>query len=163
MPHVGKVEKVIRSIQTYTGAGDLGPTVKDQTIPLSIDIPNGTGLGAANNAYVKEITIAGAGNTDIDLSGGLTGPDGVALVFTNIRYILIQNKSTGVMTVTRPAANGALLFKAAGDGVDLGPGAQLEYWNPTGFTVTPGTGDLINIANAVGTAQKVVLIVMGIV
>lgn len=163
MPHVGKVEKIVRSIQSYVGAGDLAATIKDQSIQLSIDIPNGTGVGACNNGYIKEVTINGAGNTDIDLSGGLTGPDGTALLFTKIRYLLIQNKSTGVMTITRPAANGALLFKAASDGIDLNAGAQFEYWDPTGFTVTPATGDLINIANAVGTAQKIVLIVFGVV
>lgn len=162
MPHVGKVTQYVQSKQTSTPAGDLSATTKDQVIDLSMDFPNGTGVGAANNGYIKEITISGAGNTDIDLAAGLTAPDGTSLIFTSIRYVVIKSRSTGVMTITRPASNGAPIFKAAGDGIDLNAGGKFEYYDPTGFAVTAGTGDLINVANAAGTAQKVLLIVFGV-
>lgn len=125
---------------------------------------NGTGASQANNVWTDQRTVLSAANEDLDLSGALTNAFGASLVGLKVKEIIIYSLTTsvGTLAVTRPATNGVPIFKAAGDGIDLAPGGLFHFRNPSaaGITITPSTGDLINLAATGGDVTYRVLIIL---
>lgn len=159
-------EIVIKASSNLTGNTDLQTVIASLPFEHTMALANGTGLGQANQVWTDERTVNSGANEDLDLSGGLTNALGVALTLTKLKAIVIVGLSTntGDLTVSRPAANGVPLLAAASDAFGpLAPNGFIAYGNPSaaGITVTAATGDLINIANATGSAQKYRVIIFG--
>ena len=163
MPHTGSISVAV--ISNLSGTGALSNAVDNLNKSFSVDLPNGTSTGQANFRWADLRTLNATSNEDLDLAGSLTGSLGGSIVFTRIKGLVLfaPITNTGNLTVTRPAANGVPFFLAAGDGFTLTPGGLFVWSDPVGVTVTAGTGDLIHVDNATGSAQKYNVVIIGTV
>ena len=152
---------------SLTGSNDLGsPKLKLNRISEILQFTEGTDtVGKANILFSDTRTLAASANEDIDLAGVLTNAFGVTITAGEIVAIYIKAASgnTNNVNVTRPASNGfAGPFLAAGDGVSVKPGEYALLASRSGWAVTAGTGDLLNIANSAGsTSVTYDLVVIG--
>jgi len=134
----------------------------------------GTGALAANQVWGDIRILAADTNEDLDLAGSLTNAFGGTVGFAKIKLILVHNRSDETLTtpahtassqsitVSPADANGFLgPFGDVSDIVTIPPGGSMLFYHPgTGWTVTAGTGDLINIVNPAGgiAAYEILLI-----
>lgn len=165
MPQTGEVSVKVQS--KLSSSQDLSNAIATLTKTFSTPFTNGTGANQASNVWSDRRSVLTATNEDLDLAGGsLSNALGAALTFTEVKAIIIYAlpANTGVLSITRPAANGLPFLLAAGDGFSLSPGSLFVYTNPSdaGIAVTAGTGDLINIANASGATQSYEIIIIGV-
>lgn len=149
-----------------SATGDLS-IVKDQLDwSYSLSLDNGTAANQANNMWTDQRTVANGANEDLDLAGGVTNSLGVTVTFTKGRVLIFRGlkANTGNLTVSRPATNGVPFLAAAGDAFTLKPNGIVVMSDPStaGITVTPATGDLINVANASGASQGYQVVIIGI-
>lgn len=129
------------------------------TFPLLFDwsaaLSNGTGAGQASQVWSDTRTLAGSASENLDLAGSLTNAFGVTVTFTKVKLILVRARSTNnasnAVQVQRGSSNGVPIFLAASDGLQLGPGGLFLFFDPTGVTVTAGTGDILTVTNSAGT------------
>lgn len=138
--------------------GTQGPFGNTPTDPILVNIAKslatGTGLNSANLYYAPAAyTITAGANQDIDLSSAATNGIGVAVAFTKIRMILIQNTTTTAgftINVGGAPANPFISWlMASGDGVVVGPDGILLLYNPSlaGYACTGGASDTLRINN----------------
>lgn len=132
--------------------------------PLSQQFAPGTGSGQADLVYgpVKR-TLAGGANESLDLNGGgLLDAFGNALNFVKVRALVIQNLSATKNLTIGNDANPFVFLGAGASTVPLAPAATLALANPgTGWTVTPGTGDKLKIANDAGDPCDYLIWIVG--
>jgi hypothetical protein len=139
-----------------TNASDLSTPVDEINKTYNTLFGNGTGANQANMLVHDQRTTDTTGE-ELDLAGGLTSPlSGAAVTFAVIKAVVVyaSTANSGTVLITRPAANGVVLFVAAGDGLaGLKPGGLFAYIDPSaaGLTVTAGTGDLLKFAASTGT------------
>jgi hypothetical protein len=113
-------------------------------------MPTGTATGQADLCWSDNRTVAGSGTDALDLAGTLVGNLGGVLTIVKLKAVLVRAAAANVnpVRINRPASNGVPLFLAASDGIDILPGGLFLWVAPgAGVTVTPATGDLINIDN----------------
>lgn len=148
-----------------SGNADLGTVQAKYAGHASRELPSGVAAGQVDKMFMDTRTIASASNEDLDLSGALVDPIGGTAVFAKIRGIVIKSKDANTTALTvKPAASNGFLgpFGAATHTMAIQPGGTLALYAPvTGWTVTAGTGDLINIANAAGAAASYDIIIVG--
>lgn len=141
---------ILQLLTSSLATGQM-PLLADWTSLLA----NGTGAGQASQVYQVSGTLAGSATTNVDLAGSLTNIFGQTITFTKIKLIAVRaastNNASNLLQVTRPAANGLPWFLAASDGFALNAGGWNVFYDPTGVTVTAGTGDLITLTNSAGT------------
>lgn len=115
-----------------------------------IQFLSGSGAGQVNKIYSDSFSVAQSTNTDLDLSGSLTGVYGT-VVFTAIKGILIvAGTNTGLSNLTvGNVTNGIVApFGAATHSIAIAPGGFFATANPSaaGFAITASTADLLRIA-----------------
>jgi hypothetical protein len=144
---------------------DLGAAQYAPTINKRITLLTGTGNGQADLMFTDTRTVSASSTDALDLAGSLSGPIGGTLTFVKVKGLLVRAAAGNAnnVRVNRPATNGVPLFLAASDGVDVLPGGLLLWVAPnTGVTVTPATGDLINIDNSgAGTSVTYDVVIIG--
>ena len=150
----------------YKNVLDLGSPTDSFLKKTKIELAEGTGANAADRMFHDQRTIAASGTEDLDLAGSLASPFGATLTFVELRAILISASSSNTNNVrlTRPASNGAPLFLAAGDGIDIPPGGVFLWSCPADgkVSVTAGTGDLLTVANSSsGTSVTYDVVIIG--
>lgn len=127
------------------------PFLQDWSAALS----NGTGAGQASQVWSDTRSLAGSATENLDLAGSLTNAFGATVTFTKVKLIAVRasssNNAANAVQVSRGSSNGVPLFLAASDGVALGPAGMLVIYDPTGFTVTASTGDILTVTNGAGT------------
>jgi len=136
---------------------------RSATDPLLFDwttlFPNGTAAGQASQQFYDSRTLTASATENLDLAGSLTNAFGTTLTFAKIKAIAVKasasNNASNSVQVARGSSNGVPLFLAASDGVALQPGAWFLFVDPTGVTVTAGTGDILTITNSAGTNSVV--------
>lgn len=148
-----------------TGAPDLG-TAKAEFNGHSVDsIASGTGSNQADRVFSDRRTLASGANEDLDLSGSLTDPIGGSAVFVKVKAILIKSLAANTTALTvKPAASNGFTgpFGAATHTLTIQPGGSLALFDPvSGWAVTAGTADLINIANASGASANYEIVIIG--
>lgn len=140
---------------TLTKTADFESASSAIAHALSVAFTDGTAAGMADRIFKDTRTLAASATEDLDLSGALTNIYGEAVVFADVRCILITADSgnTNNVNVTRPASNGLPIFLAASDGVAVRPGGAFLYLaqDATAIPVTAGTGDLLTLTNSSGT------------
>lgn len=156
----------VRVESTLTSALDLVTAASDLDLNTRVDLADGSGAGQANMQWSDRRTLAASATEDLDLAGSLTGPVGGTLTFARVKAVLIKAAAanTNNVNVTRPAANGAPIFLAAGDGLPVKPGGLFLWVAPdaTGVAVTAATGDLLTLTNSsAGTAVTYDIVVIG--
>jgi hypothetical protein len=130
----------------------------EQEIDLSFldSLANGTAADQADQIWIKERTIAGSSNDDLDLEGGLTDIFGTAINPARVKGLIIMPAAAnaGPITVGNAAANGAaLFFGAVTHTVSVRAGGLFVNYAPeTGWTTIAGTGDILRIANPNGSS-----------
>lgn len=148
-----------------TGAGDLGTPTDLINVLKSMEFSPGTAAVGQTNVLFSDTRTLGASATEnLDLAGALTDALGATIAAAEIVavYFFAAAGNTNDVQVTRPAANGAPLFLAAGDGYSLGPGDFSVRTYRNGVAVTAGTGDLITVTNgAGGTSVTYDVVVIG--
>lgn len=127
--------------------------------PAEIELSSGTGASAVDLEYLKQETIAASTNTDYDLAGSLLDRFGNVITFVKVKGIWIKASPSNVNSVRiKPAASNGFLgpFADASDIISVPPGGVLLLAAPvSGWTVTAGSGDLLNLANS-GAGSSVV-------
>ncbi len=165
MPLTASIKAGIKA--SHTRALDLGTPAYQLNKILEVALANGTGSGQADLLFTDTRTVAASGTDALDLAGGLTDAYGTTLTFVELRAVLVVASSlnTNNVRVNRPASNGAPLFLAAGDGIDVPPGGAFLWTSPADgkVTVTAGTGDLLNIDNASsGSSVTYDVVILGV-
>jgi hypothetical protein len=142
---------VLRILGTLTSTTDLSSATDVLKRNYTRTFTDGTAINQAQIWWHDQRTLAPSANESLDLSGALAGLFGATLTLSAIKALVVVAASgnTNAVQVTRPA-NGIPIFLASGDGVTLAPNGIFAWVDPSaaGVTVTGGTGDLINIANA---------------
>lgn len=148
-----------------SSALDLGAALYSPVINKRITLLSGTVSGAADLIFTDTRTVTASSTDALDLAGSLSGPVGGTLTFVKLKAILVRAAvgNANNVRINRPASNGVPLFLAASDGIDVLPGG-LFLWvgQGAGVTVTPATGDLINIDNSgAGTSVSYDVVLVG--
>jgi hypothetical protein len=129
------------------------------------DVTNGTGVNQFNQCYQGVRTLTTGANEDLDLAGSLANLYGTT-VFTKVKLIAFQAAAANTtnITVTRGATNGVPWITAVSSGMVLTPGSVFLFTDRSaaGVTVTAGTGDLINVANAAGASGTYTTVICGL-
>lgn len=137
---------------THVGANDIGSPKMPVSVDELLSLVAGTdATNEANILFSDRRTLAASANEDIDLAGALTDAFGATVTAAEVVAIFVSASSgnTNSVNLTRPASNGfAGPFLAAGDGVSIKPGEWQAFVSQSGWAVTAGTGDLLNIANS---------------
>jgi len=161
-----KVEITIKG--TLTESVDLAPggaisaPVFSQIVK---DFANGSGANQANVIWSDRRTLTASATEDLDLvGGGLLNAFGVAIAPTKIRLVYIVSSSANVQNLTLfgDAASIPILGTAATTYTLQPGGVFLGMWPSTaGLTVTPTTGDIIQVANGAGVSVTYDIVVVG--
>lgn len=137
---------------THVGSNDIGSPKMPVSVEKLLSLTAGTdATNKANILFSDRRTLSASANEDIDLAAALTDAFGATITAAEVVAIFVEAASgnTNNVNVTRPASNGFIgPFLAAGDGVSVKPGDWQPFVSQTGWAVTAGTGDLINIANS---------------
>ena len=124
---------------------------------IALTFTDGTAAGSADRIWQDTRTLSASATEDLDLSGSLTDIYGDAVVFADVRAIIVTASSANTNNVnwTRPASNGLPIHLAAGDGLPVRPGGVAVWACPdaTGAAVAAGTGDLITFTNSAGSTS----------
>lgn len=147
--------------QTVGGAAPVYSKGKATDINLS----DGTGTNQANKSFMAQRTILSGANDDLDLNGVLNDVFGNLLSLTSVKAIIIRSDPANTTNLTvggAPSNTFTGPFGASTHTVTVRPGGFFGFAAPqTGFTVTPGTGDILRIANASGASANYVIEIVG--
>lgn len=159
-----KIEVMVTGELVNT-ALDLGvqPVAKLVSRP-TVSFGNGTGAGQANVVWWDERSLSAATTEDIDLAGGgLVDAFGAAVAPAKLRAVIIKNNSTTQVLTLFGDANSVPVLNTAATTYTLQPGGVFVGAWPAlaGIAVTAGTGDIIQVANAAGSACPYTIIVIG--
>lgn len=150
-----------------TSSTDLSSAIDTLIKTYTCALAPGTGDGQANTVWSDTITLAASGTADLDFAASLTSSFGATLTFTKIKAIIVAAlaANTNNVVVSRPAANGLVIFSAASDAVSILPGGLFVLTAPkAGIAVTAATGDLLTFTNSAGTTGVTYdVIVVGVV
>lgn len=133
---------------------DFGGILPDeQDLSLSQEFGAGVAAEMCDQVFGPDMrTLAGGASESLDLvGGGLVDNLNNAIALVKIRALVIKNLSaTKILTIGNDA-NPLVFLGAGAHTVVLNPKAVLVLTNPvTGWTVTPATGDKIQVANNAG-------------
>jgi hypothetical protein len=144
---------------------DLAQAEVPNRFSKQYDIASGVGTAGADLVFADERTLAASGSETLDLAGVLVDSFGAVITFARIKALLVFaiDGNTNDVHVGVGASNGlATLFPVASSHVKVKPGGTLLCVMPgAGVTVTPGTGDLLTVANSgagTGVTYRVVII-----
>jgi hypothetical protein len=137
-----------------TGTPDFGVTKAEYGGFADYDLKNGTGSDQADRVFADTRTLNPSSNEDLDLADPLLDPIGGAAAFAKVKAIIVRAAATNTNNVVvGGAATNAFVggFGAAAHTFAVPPGGVFMVSAPKGgWTVTPGTGDLLRIANSGG-------------
>ncbi len=151
----------IKDSWQHTNALDNSTTEDASRIKHELALANGTGNNQVNQNWHDTRTVATGANDDLDLAGVLTNAFGATITLTKIKKITIINNGAVIAAVNTPTAGEDLLLGGAAanpvtslfDGsstavLPLKSGGALVITAPLdGYTVTPGSADVLRIAN----------------
>jgi len=153
----------------FTEGLTLSTVMDSGKISYSKTLENGTGDNQADLIWHTEATIAASGTDTYDLTALTTTLYGTALTitFVAVKAIMIVNKSTTAADDILIDATVVNAFTApfnadASTKIEIPADSTLVLSNAMpGWTVTAGTGDILEIANDVANAITYDLIILG--
>jgi hypothetical protein len=150
-------------------SGDIDSTNSNSFSYTSGQQTDGTGANQADRLYAARLTISAGGFFDFDLSGVLVDFFGNPILFAKVTYLYVELLSktpqASSIEIGGAVANAfigwidtaAAKIKVPGPGVFLLGSAAAG-----GYTVTPGTGDILRITNNDGAnAAEVNIAIIG--
>lgn len=146
----------ISSVYVPSSQSPAESVLSHKTSPNETEMSSGTGSNAADLEYMAARTLTTGSNEDLDLAGSLTDRFGTALTFVKVKAIFVENPSTNTTNLSlKPASSNGFTgpFGAAAHTITIPPGGKIMLTAPvSGWTVTAGTGDKINLANSAGAS-----------
>lgn len=149
-------------------ATDFGERAGDTPYSVTKALTDGVAANQIQKVFFDTRTLAASANEDLDLNGStLQDTLGANLALTSVKLIVIKaaDGNTNNVVYKPAAANGFLgPLGAAANTITLLPGqvVVLTNFSAAGWTVTPGTADLINLANSgAGTTVTYDLLIAG--
>lgn len=152
----------------------LSNTAADLVVPSAaiafesqVNLDTGTGLNAADKAYVDTNTLAASGTLDLDLAGSLTDALGAALTFARVKAIFLRaalGNTNNVVLGGAAATQFVGPFGAATHTISVRPGGFLAIMAPdaTAWPVVAGASDFLRFANsAAGTTVTYDVLIIG--
>lgn len=133
---------------------DLTAGKADLAAAAAIDLADGTGAGQADRMFTDRRTIVASGTDDLDLAGVLLDAFGAVVTFARIKGLLISAAIGNTNNVVVGGAGAGTQFAtwlgAATEKVVVRPGGflMLGARDATSYVVTPGTGDVLRVANS---------------
>lgn len=151
----------------YRGDADLGSQIAKLPFANDIGFSSGNGAGQVNLAFFDRRTLAGSASESLDLAaGGLVDAFGQAITFTRIKgiYLRADAGNAGNIVIGGAPSNAfAGPFSDNTDKLRVPPGdVYLSSAMAAGWTVTPGTGDLLLIANAGASSASYEIALIGL-
>lgn len=158
----------IAAFAEQTNALDLGSARFPARLQRKVSLTDGAAAGQANRVFSDRRTLAASGAEDLDLAGVLLDAFGATITFARIKglYIAAAAANTNNVVIGADATNPwATLLNATGT-VTLRPGASFAAFagaaDGTGYAVTAGTGDLLQVANSgAGSSVEYDIFVVG--
>lgn len=146
--------------------GDLQEATAPVFLQRTLALADGVGANQARTIFADNRTLAPSTTEDLDLAGGtLVDPFGAAFAPTKVRAIIIVAAVGNVNNVVIGGDVNSLPFlSAAATTVTLKPGGIFVFVDPSlaGVAVTPGTGDIIQVANSgAGTSVDYSVVIIG--
>ncbi|WP_327587039.1 hypothetical protein OHA25_08510 [Nonomuraea sp. NBC_00507] len=146
---------VLNLAATLTSAQALASASVPLSLRQIVELDDGTGAAQADRTFQGRRTLAASGSESLDLAGGLTDPLGVSLTFARIKLLLIRAAAANVNNVVVGGAVTNAFATFVADPTDkfvVRPGTTLllatSDVDAIGYTVTAGTGDLLQVANS---------------
>ena len=148
---------------------NLGGATATLSTTFGTSLIDGALAGQANRAFWDHRTLAASTSETLDLAGSLADQFGVTMTFARIKLLVVSADvaNTNNVVVGGAASNAvAGLFGATTHTAIVRPGTTLSWIvggaDATGYTVTAGTGDLLQIANSSsGTSVSYSVVVIG--
>lgn len=150
-----RVKVEVEIVESYTG--DLGNPGKVHRWTKDVNYTSGNG----SSQFDKVHSDIASSTTDYDVAGVVTDAQGAAITMSKLGLIVAENKGTtsGNMMYLGGDANSVPFCGAAADFVKLGPQGFAVICNPVdGWTVTAGTGDVIEVNHNSGTFDHAVIV-----
>lgn len=139
-------------LATQLGSNDLATPSFKPRLQTTIPLGNGTGANQADRLFTDTRTIAASGSETLDLAGSLTDVFGATITMVEVVAIMITASSSNTNNVVVGGGSNAVpLFGDVSDTIAVKPGGVFQIGAPGAagqFTVTAGTGDLLQIANS---------------
>lgn len=150
----------------YTNALDLQTPSAPLAINRQFNFLDGVGANQANRVWSDTRTIAASGTDSLDLAGTLTDAFGATFTLARVKALMIAASPNNANNVVVGAGSNAWSTWLGGTNptVTVRPGGMLLVVAPdaTGYAVTAGTGDILQVANSAGgTSVTYDVIVMG--
>lgn len=152
----GSIKVLSNFAQTKTG--DLETASSAIALSLATAFSDGVAAGNADRIFRDTRTLTASASETLDLSGSLTDIYGDAVVFADLRAIVVVADATNTNNVnvlrgTTSPETSLPLFLASGDGIAVRPGGMFVWTCPdaTGIPVTATTADKITFTNSAGS------------
>jgi hypothetical protein len=146
----------------------LGGSSANLSTNNGLALTSGVAAGMADKTYWAYRTLTASSSETLDLAGVLLDPFGVAITFARVKVLLIaaDAANTNNVVVGGGATTLTGIFGATTHTAVIRPGAALAWVtgaaDATGYAVTAGTGDLLQVANSgAGTPVSYSVIVIG--
>jgi hypothetical protein len=150
----------LSGVGSYAGANVLGQAAGALNLPggpwtaMATTLTFGTGSGQVNQVFIAQRTVGAGANDNLDLSGVLTSPIGDSIAFTKVKLLVIAIESPdGTKKLKIGPNNVSNAFQGPFGAVTANVYLEMTNWltlinEPVvGYTVTPGTADLLVINN----------------
>jgi hypothetical protein len=129
-------------------------------------LADGVASSQANRLWHSQRTIAPSGTDPLDLAGVLTDPFGAIFTLARIRGLIISADAGNTNNVLVGAGTNPISTMMGGTTPTMivRPGGMIMLIAPdtTGYAVTAGTGDILQVANsAAGTSVTYDVVVFG--
>lgn len=147
----------------------LGGSTASLSSSFGTSFADGAAAGQANRSYWASRTLAASASESLDFAASLVDPFGATITFARLKLLVISAAAanTNNVLVGGAVSNAvASLFSAVNDVAIVRPGSTLAWIagaaDATGYAITAGTGDLLQIANSgAGTSVTYTIIAIG--
>lgn len=148
---------------------NLGASSANLASPFGLSLIDGTAAGQANTAFWDHRTLTASSSESLDLAGVLTNPFGSTITFARVKLLVVSADASNTNNVVVGGAGSntfSTIFGGATHTATVRPGCTLMWMtgsaDATGYTVTAGTGDILQIANSSsGTSVSYSIIIIG--
>jgi len=148
----------IRFSGTYTNSLDNQTVSAPWNYTKTWSFTSGTGANQAQVVWSDQRTLSASATEELDLAGSLTDAFGDTITFTSIKAVYIYAASGNTNDVVVGGDAVAALVNWVSDSSDeiilLPDGAALLVApDATGYAVTAGTGDILEVTNSAGSTS----------
>lgn len=144
---------------------DLKTALSNLALQQTFSLATGTGAGQADQIFDDSRTLSSGANEDLDLAGVLVNALGTTVTLVKLKCLIFiaDSANTTNLTIGPKSSNGLVFLGGTTPTFVLAPGGLFVLFNPSSaaITVTAGTGDLINVANAAGASATYKVIAIG--